>query len=177
MFFPHLLSGYLDTEFRLRRQVRTLRNLQAITILLNRLEEEGRQHPLLKMLHELIPRSLFFNDKLIEPAALMSDLDVLQARATYYGLMSQVDHHLGRVINYLKKSGQYESTLIIYQSPVSMEHLPREHFLSIFQHYILVSWIIGTVYKLFRILLQIKQKGLQGGHMDEFVMFITQNGK
>ena len=65
----------------------------------------------------------------------------------------------------------------IYQSPVSMEHLPREHFLSIFQHYILVSWIIGAVYKLFRILLQIKQKGLQGGHMDEFVMFITQNGK
>ena len=80
------------------------------------LEEEGRQHPLLKMLHELIPRSLFFNDKLIEPAALMSDLDVLQARATYYGLMSQVDHHLGRVVNYLKKSGQYESTLIIFTS-------------------------------------------------------------
>ena len=46
----------------------------------------------------------------------MSDLDVLQARATYYGLMSQVDHHLGRVFNYLKKSGQYESTLIIFTS-------------------------------------------------------------
>jgi len=80
------------------------------------LEDEDRQHPLLKMLHELIQRSFFFNDKFIEPAALMSDLDVLQARATYYGLMSQVDHHLGRVINYLKKSGQYESTLIIFTS-------------------------------------------------------------
>ena len=65
----------------------------------------------------------------------------------------------------------------ICQSPVSMEHLPREHFLSIFQHYILVSRIIGDVYKLFRIFLQIKQKGIQGGHVDELVMIITQNGK
>ena len=44
MFFPHLLSGYLDTEFRLRRQVRTLRNLQAITILLNRLDLRSEEH-------------------------------------------------------------------------------------------------------------------------------------
>ena len=36
MFFPHLLSGYQDTEFRLLRHVRTLHNLQATTIPPNR---------------------------------------------------------------------------------------------------------------------------------------------
>lgn len=91
------------------------------------LEEEGQQHPLLKMLHELIPRSEFINDKLDEPAAMMNDLDVLQARATYYGLMSEVDHHLGRLIKYLQDSGQYESTLIVFTSDHG-EHI-GDHYL------------------------------------------------
>jgi len=80
------------------------------------LENESRQHPLLQMLHELIPRNEFFTDKLERPAAITSESDVLQARATYYGLMSEVDYHLGRVLTYLKESGQFESTLIIFTS-------------------------------------------------------------
>ena len=80
------------------------------------LVEEGQQHILLQMLHTLIPRNEFFTDKLDQPAAKISELDVLQARATYYGLMTEVDHHLGRVVTYLKESGQYESTLIVFTS-------------------------------------------------------------
>ena len=30
--------------------------------------------------------------------------------------MTEIDHHLGRVISYLKESGQYESTLIVFTS-------------------------------------------------------------
>ncbi len=39
-----------------------------------------------------------------------------QARATYYGLVSEIDHHVGRMIAALKASGQYENTLIIFTS-------------------------------------------------------------
>ena len=39
-----------------------------------------------------------------------------QAQAVYYGLVSEMDHHLGRLIDYLKESGQYDDTLIIFTS-------------------------------------------------------------
>src|SRR5690606_21799492 len=39
-----------------------------------------------------------------------------QARATYYGLVSEVDNHFGRMIDALKALGQYEKTLIIFTS-------------------------------------------------------------
>ncbi len=80
------------------------------------IELESRQHPLLKMLLETIPRKGFFpnNEKL--PASQASDIDVSQAIATYLGLMTEVDFHIGRIINYLKETKQYESTLIIFTS-------------------------------------------------------------
>ncbi len=34
-------------------------------------------------------------------------------RAIYLGLASEVDHHIGRVISYLKESGQFDDTLLI----------------------------------------------------------------
>jgi arylsulfatase A-like enzyme len=39
-----------------------------------------------------------------------------QLRATYYGLMSEVDHHVGRLVNALKATGQYGDTLIAFAS-------------------------------------------------------------
>jgi arylsulfatase A-like enzyme len=80
------------------------------------LEQEGEQHPLLKMLLAKIPGNIFFPETYEGLAAETSEKDVLQARATYYGLMTEIDHHLGRLISYLKKSGQYESTLIVFTS-------------------------------------------------------------
>lgn len=44
----------------------------------------------------------------IEPAAMR------QLRATYYGAMSEVDDQLGRLIAFLKKTGQYDNTLIVF---------------------------------------------------------------
>jgi arylsulfatase A-like enzyme len=37
-------------------------------------------------------------------------------RAVYFGLTSEVDQHVGRLIDYLKASGQYDETLIIFTS-------------------------------------------------------------
>lgn len=35
-------------------------------------------------------------------------------RAAYYGLITEVDEHIGRVIAYLKETGQYDNTLIVF---------------------------------------------------------------
>ena len=37
-------------------------------------------------------------------------------RAIYFGLATEVDHHLGRLFDWLRKSGQYDDTLIILTS-------------------------------------------------------------
>ena len=39
-----------------------------------------------------------------------------QARANYYGLMTEVDDNIGRLIEQLKSNGQWDSTLIIFTS-------------------------------------------------------------
>lgn len=42
--------------------------------------------------------------------------DILQARAVYYGLMTEVDHHVGRILKFLRESGQYDDTLVVFTS-------------------------------------------------------------
>ncbi len=37
-----------------------------------------------------------------------------QAKATYFGLIAEMDHHLGRLVAHLKKTGQYDRTLIVF---------------------------------------------------------------
>jgi len=44
------------------------------------------------------------------------DRDVLQVRATYYGLISKIDAYIGKLINHLKSTGAYDNTLIILTS-------------------------------------------------------------
>lgn len=41
---------------------------------------------------------------------------VARIRAVYMGLAAEVDHHLGRVIEMLKQTGQYDNTLIVVTS-------------------------------------------------------------
>ncbi|MEE8150387.1 MAG: alkaline phosphatase family protein [Nitrosomonadaceae bacterium] len=40
--------------------------------------------------------------------------DIRQIRATYYGLISEVDHQIGRLIEFLKENDFYDNTLIIF---------------------------------------------------------------
>lgn len=45
-----------------------------------------------------------------------TDADVQALRAVYLGLASEVDAHFGRIITFLKKTGQYDDTLIIFMA-------------------------------------------------------------
>ncbi len=43
----------------------------------------------------------------------LSDQHTDELRAVYLGLAAEVDHHIGRLLNYLRSSGQYDDTLIV----------------------------------------------------------------
>jgi arylsulfatase A-like enzyme len=45
-----------------------------------------------------------------------TDANVRLLRAIYFGLATEVDHHVGRILNWLKDSGQFEETLIVLTS-------------------------------------------------------------
>lgn len=42
-----------------------------------------------------------------------TDENVQTLRALYFGLITEVDQHIGRVIGFLKRTGQYDNTLIV----------------------------------------------------------------
>ncbi len=42
-----------------------------------------------------------------------TDENIQTLRAVYLGLATEVDHHIGRVVQYLKDSGQYDDTLLV----------------------------------------------------------------
>ena len=42
-----------------------------------------------------------------------TDANIQTLRAVYLGLATEVDHHIGRVVQFLKTSGQYDNTLLI----------------------------------------------------------------
>lgn len=46
----------------------------------------------------------------------LSEIELRQIRATYFGMMSEVDAQIGRLIDYLKQTGAYEDTLIVFTS-------------------------------------------------------------
>jgi arylsulfatase A-like enzyme len=46
----------------------------------------------------------------------MSDDDLAKLRATYYGLITEVDDNIGRLVAALKAGGQYDNTLIVITS-------------------------------------------------------------
>jgi arylsulfatase A-like enzyme len=76
---------------------------------------EGAQHPLLAGLHRAVPLDKFLNHAK-GPASALDAAGVAAVRAAYYGLASEVDHHLGRVFEFLKASGQWDDTLIVFTS-------------------------------------------------------------
>lgn len=47
------------------------------------------------------------------PDLAPTDANIQTLRALYFGLITEVDQHIGRVITFLKDSGQYHDTLII----------------------------------------------------------------
>ncbi len=73
-------------------------------------EDEVAQHPFFRpSLATATPASMVHGIADL-PA---TDANVQALRAVYLGLAAEVDHHIGRVVDWLKSSGQYEDTLIV----------------------------------------------------------------
>jgi arylsulfatase A-like enzyme len=76
-------------------------------------EREAEQHPLLRFYLDNTKQSSFFQDG-VGLGAAMDETEVRRMRATYYGLMSEIDDQLGRVFAYLEETGQWDDTLIVF---------------------------------------------------------------
>ena len=107
-------------------------------------EDEGKQHPLLAHYLSSIKQAKFFQDGQ-DLGSAMSEDEVRLMRTAYYGLISEVDEHVGRVIDYLKQTGQYDNTLIV---------LTCDHGEQLGDHYLLGK--IGYFDESFRIPLVIR---------------------
>lgn len=80
------------------------------------LEEEASQHPFLKYRIDGYRKPGSFEEHSDIAPATAPDLEIRQMMATYYGLIAEVDHHIGRIIAHLKATGEYDRTLIIVTS-------------------------------------------------------------
>jgi arylsulfatase A-like enzyme len=77
---------------------------------------EAAQHPLLAFELDRLRQPGAYDEH--NPADLVAadDLEIRQMRAAYYGLVEEVDFHLGRILAHLKATGQYDRTLIVVTS-------------------------------------------------------------
>ncbi len=75
-------------------------------------EDEGKQHPYLEF---LLDKNLNVGNYRSENYP-RDDASMRQLRATYYGLMTEVDDNIGRIVNLLKETGQYDQTAIVFAS-------------------------------------------------------------
>ena len=90
-------------------------------------------------------------------AAGMDEATVLQLRATYYGMMTEVDDQLGQVFAYLDETGQWDDTLIIFTS---------DHGEQLGDHYLLGK--VGYFDESFRIPLVVKAPHtVRAGEIDD----------
>ena len=90
-------------------------------------EADAVQHPLLAYYIEHVMQDGFFQNG-VGKAAAMSEAELRQTRATYYGLMSELDDQLGRVFRFLDETGQWNETLIVFTSDHG-EQLGDHHLL------------------------------------------------
>ncbi len=67
--------------------------------------EEGKQHPWLA--HQL-GRKIYH--------APVNEKSLRRHKAVYYGLMTEVDHHMGRLMEFLKASDLLDNTLVVFVS-------------------------------------------------------------
>jgi arylsulfatase A-like enzyme len=75
--------------------------------------DEARQNALLAYYVNNVKQASFFQDGQ-GLGSEMSEAQVAQLRATYCGLMTEIDDHLGRVFDHLKTTGQWDDTLIVF---------------------------------------------------------------
>jgi len=114
-------------------------------------QEEAEQHPLLSFYLHGISQGSFFHGA----GGAATELDpraIAQMRATYCGMITEVDDALGQVVAYLDETGQWEDTLVIFTS---------DHGEQLGDHYLLGK--IGYHDESFRIPLVIKDPAAPSG--------------
>ena len=73
---------------------------------------DDEPHPFVTAWREKMAAPSYF-DPAIDFARL-TDRDEQEMRAVYYGLIAEVDAHIGRLLDYLEESGQAEETLVVF---------------------------------------------------------------
>lgn len=74
--------------------------------------QEGRTHPWLAA-HLQRPLGSWFRKHFAGTEELVGP-DLATMRAIYLGLIEEVDHHVGRLLDHLAKSGQLDDTLVVF---------------------------------------------------------------
>jgi arylsulfatase A-like enzyme len=90
-------------------------------------QEEAKQHPLLSFyLRNTLSKGFFEGAKGL--GAELDEAAIRQMRATYFGLMTEIDDCLGEVFAYLDATDQWKDTLVIFTSDHG-EQLGDHHLL------------------------------------------------
>lgn len=80
------------------------------------IEEEAAQHPWLAYYLANQSEWSYSHGWRPDRAEGLPDSEWRQIRATYYGMMAEVDANLGRVLAFLEETGQWDETLIVFTS-------------------------------------------------------------
>ncbi|WP_372619045.1 phosphoric/sulfuric ester hydrolase PehA [Falsiroseomonas sp.] len=112
-----------------------------------RWEEEAAQHPLLRHYLRGISQGSFFHGA-GGAATALEEGAIRQMRATYAGLITEIDDCLGRVFAWLDQNGQWDDTMIVFTS---------DHGEQLGDHWLLGK--IGYHDESFRIPLVVKDAG------------------
>ncbi|NOX73014.1 MAG: sulfatase-like hydrolase/transferase [Alphaproteobacteria bacterium] len=68
----------------------------------------GSSHPLVELANQRLTMQAT-----VRGVRELGPDDLKTLRAIYFGLATEVDHHIGRILNFLKETGQYDDTLIV----------------------------------------------------------------
>jgi arylsulfatase A-like enzyme len=77
-------------------------------------DAESAQHAYLAYALKAMAEIGAYNEHYPHSLLEIDDTELRQLRATYYGMITQVDDQVGRLIAHLKKTGEYDCTLIIF---------------------------------------------------------------
>ncbi len=91
------------------------------------LDQEARQHPVMAHFLATQKRSTYF-ERGEGPVTPLSEQDIRLTRRSYYGMIAEIDHHLGAVFAELRRTGQWDNTLIVFTSDHG-EQLGDHHLL------------------------------------------------
>jgi arylsulfatase A-like enzyme len=76
--------------------------------------DEKTRHPYLAYALAAMAEIGSYNEHYPHSLLEIDETELRQLRATYYGMITQVDDQIGRIVAHLKATGEYDQTLIIF---------------------------------------------------------------